>query len=240
MNKIGEIKNNNQGTPMKIVAYRNSENIDVQFQDKFYYIKEHQTYSNFSTGSIKNPYDKSVFGVGYIGVGKYKTKEHGKFTKYYQQWKNMLLRCYVKEDRHRPYEDSEVCEEWLNFQIFSKWYDENYYEIDERLHIDKDIKYKGNKIYSPYTCILVPQSINEVFHKSKEKQDDCDLPETIRRTKTGYKVWFRGENLGIYDSVDECLKKYNTAKREHIKNLIGKYEDVIPSYIKEILLNCEL
>ena len=57
---------------MKIVAYRNSEDIDVQFQDKFYYIKEHQTYSNFKSGAIKNPYDKTVFNVGYLGVGRHK------------------------------------------------------------------------------------------------------------------------------------------------------------------------
>ena len=53
---------------------------------KFYYIKEHQTYSNFKSGVIKNPYDKTVFGVGYVGVGEYKTKENGRFTIYYQQW----------------------------------------------------------------------------------------------------------------------------------------------------------
>ena len=222
---------------MKIIAYRSNEDIDIQFQDEFYYIKEHQTYSNFKTGSVKNPFDKTVFNIGYVGAGKYKTKENNKFTKYYQQWKNMLLRCYVKEDRHRPYEDSEVCEEWLNFQTFSKWYDEHYYEIDERLHIDKDIKYKGNKIYSPYTCILVPQSINEIFHRSQAKQIDCDLPETIRRTKNGYKVWFRGEGLGTYNSVDECLWVYNNAKKNHIKGLVDKYNEVMPKDVKEILLN---
>lgn len=63
---------------MKIIRYGGWEDIDVQFQDDFYYIKEHQTYSNFKKGEVKNPYDRTVFGVGYVGVGKYKTKENGR------------------------------------------------------------------------------------------------------------------------------------------------------------------
>ena len=31
LSKLGEIKKNSNGTPMKIVAYRNSGDIDVQF-----------------------------------------------------------------------------------------------------------------------------------------------------------------------------------------------------------------
>ena len=46
---------------MKIIRYGDYDDIDVQFQDEFYYIKEHQTYSNFRSGSIKNPYDRTVF-----------------------------------------------------------------------------------------------------------------------------------------------------------------------------------
>ena len=127
---------------MKIIKYENGMDVDVEFLDEYHYVKEHTTYNNFKLGKIKNPYHKSVFGVGYVGEGNYKTKENGKFTIFYQQWKNMLLRCYVKADRHLPYEDAKVCDEWLNFQTFAKWYDEHYYEVDERLHIDKDIKIK--------------------------------------------------------------------------------------------------
>lgn len=30
-------------------------------------LKKHVAYSNFIRGQIKNPYDKSLFGIGYIG-----------------------------------------------------------------------------------------------------------------------------------------------------------------------------
>lgn len=38
--RLGEIKNNRLGTPMKIIAYRTSDDIDVEFQDKFHYVKK--------------------------------------------------------------------------------------------------------------------------------------------------------------------------------------------------------
>ena len=72
-NRLGEIRKNTFGTEMKIIAYRKNDDIDIQFLDDNGYVYEHQTYSNFKTGQIKNPYDRTIFGVGYIGVGKYKT-----------------------------------------------------------------------------------------------------------------------------------------------------------------------
>ena len=158
---------------MKIVAYRNSEDIDVQFQDKFYYIKEHQTYSNFKSGAIKNPYDKTVFNVGYLGVGRHKIQypETMTNTKVYMSWKNMLDRCYCERHKEKNpcyFEISTVCEEWHNFQNFADWYEEHEYETDGRLHLDKDIKYPGNTVYSPQTCLLTPQKIN-VVSNSKVK-----------------------------------------------------------------------
>ena len=55
-------------------------------------------------------------------------------------------------------------------QIFSDWSDENKYKCGERLHIYKDILYPGNKIYSPDTCILVPQRINLLFMNKPNKR----------------------------------------------------------------------
>lgn len=40
----------------------------------------------------------------------------------------MLQRCY--NNKQLSYFDCEVCDEWLCFQNFAKWYEENYYEIE--------------------------------------------------------------------------------------------------------------
>ena len=71
----------------------------------------------------------------------------------------------------------------MNFQNFAQWYDNHKYECDGRLHIDKDIKYPGNKLYSPYHCILVPQRINMLFSNKLNKRG---LPNGIDKNKKGY------------------------------------------------------
>ena len=81
----------------------------------------------------------------------------------------MLTRCYSdKYKKKKPtYEDCKVYEELLNFQNFAKWDSENYYEIEgETMCLDKDILVKHNKIYSPETCVYVPNTINVLFTKS--------------------------------------------------------------------------
>ena len=54
---------------MQIVAYRNAMDIDVKFLDKDGYIYQHTNYTNFKNGQIKNPYDRCIFGIGYLGEG---------------------------------------------------------------------------------------------------------------------------------------------------------------------------
>lgn len=167
---VGEIKENSKGTKMRIIAERSRMDIDVEFLDSHHYVFEHATYSNFNRGSIKNPFDPSLSGIGYIGVGDYSTGTSRKHTDEYHCWRNIIDRCYIEDfsEKYPTYYDiTECCDEWKNFQNFAEWYNKNKYDIGtERLHLDKDIKFKGNKIYSPYHCILVPQSINLQFGKS--------------------------------------------------------------------------
>jgi DNA-directed RNA polymerase subunit RPC12/RpoP len=52
--RTGEINiNNRQGLLMTIIVYRNSKDIDVQFEDGT--IVEHKDYRNFKNGGIRNP-----------------------------------------------------------------------------------------------------------------------------------------------------------------------------------------
>lgn len=236
---IGEENYNTYGTLMKVVEYIDSNNITVEFQDE-YRFKKNTQYVNFRTGRVKNPYDTIVFGVACLGSGKYgswKDERNSKGT--YKAWINMLQRCYVdmKGKYAAYYGIVKVCEEWLNFQNFAEWYESNYYDIpNERLHIDKDIKSSGCKLYSPDTCILIPQSINEVIRNNYRKTKDSDLPATIRRCNEGYTATFKSENLGVYNTVDECLDIYNNKKVNYIRELVEGYGDLLPKEVAETLL----
>ncbi len=52
---------------MKIIRYNKSDDIDVMFLDEHSYVAQNVTYLNFKRGQIKNPFDKSIYGIGYLG-----------------------------------------------------------------------------------------------------------------------------------------------------------------------------
>lgn len=223
---------------MKIVRYKNSSDITIEFQDKY----KHQvntTYQNFKIG-IKNPYDISVHGHGYLGIGKYVAKINNKLTDQYVCWKNLLERCYSdkQKDKHPAYYGiTTVCDEWLNFQNFAQWYDKNLYQIgNERMHIDKDILVKDNKVYSPETCIFVPQRINMLF-MTKSRTVDTDLPTGIHRSNGRYRSIYNTTDLGLYNSIDEAVYFYNREKYKHIIKIANEYKDKIPKELYNALIN---
>lgn len=237
--RLGETRLNNFGTEMKIIRYNNSEDIDVQFLDEYYYVYHHTTYSNFKSGCIKNPYDKSVFGVGCVGDGKYLTRENGINTIHYNTWHDMLKRCYNEgsKDKFPAYFGiCKVCNHWLNMQNFSEWFDEKKYECGERLHIDKDILYVGNKIYSKDTCILVPQYINALFMNKKNSRG---LPNGVIKQSNGYLAKYNGESLDVFPTVEEAYVAQRAKKKEEIIKIANERRSELPDYVYEALLRYE-
>lgn len=225
---------------MKIITDTASNNIDVEFLDEYHYIKRGCTYSNFRRGTVFNPYDKTAYGVGYLGVGKYKTVESDnphKSTNVDRAWRNMLRRCYYNKTS-KEFSSycgiCEVCELWHCFQDFADWYYANEYKVNERLHIDKDILFQGNKVYSPDTCLLVPQRINMLFVNKPNKRG---LPNGINKTKTGYGVKYSGVDLGIYNTLIEAYEAYSKQKKSTIINVANEYIDIIPNKVYMALIN---
>lgn len=223
---------------MKIIAYRSNEDIDIEFLDDFHYIKTHQTYSNFKVGGVRNPYDRTLFGVGYAGVGEYKLSEKNKQTRVYAAWSQMLNRCYNgNEAQKRPayYGIATVCEEWQCFQTFAKWYFDNYYEVEGRLHVDKDILCHGNKVYSPDKCLLVPQRINMLF---MNKPNKYGLPSGINITDSKkYHADYQGKGIGNFNTLDEAIQAHTDAKRKHIREVAEEYKEIIPVKVYDALMN---
>ena len=131
-NRLGLEKKNKFGTLMRIIKVLPNDKIIVQFQDEFSCTKEVH-WNNFKRGTVKNPYDRTNCGVGYMGEGKYKSvKANGRHTREYSTWNDMIVRCYKEKTRHLhpAYEDCTVCKEWHNFQTFCDWYFKNYYEYN--------------------------------------------------------------------------------------------------------------
>lgn len=148
---------------IEIIEYISSVKVIVRFLSTGFECAA--STSNIRSGTVKDKMKPSVFGVGFIGTGKYKVSEDGKLTISYRKWKQMIQRCYSGFG-HKSYEDCFVCDEWHNYQIFAEWFSMHYPDDGCDYHLDKDIKFKGNKEYSPETCIFATPKKNMSEGKS--------------------------------------------------------------------------
>lgn len=242
VNKLGEINYNSCGDKMEIIKYIDTLNVIIKFENDY---KTKVTYYQFKNGQIKNPYQKSVYGIGYLGEGDYKTKVNGKKTRQYIKWFFMFNRCYTSSQSKYPtYINCTVCDEWHNFQVFAKWYDENYYEVNnEVMELDKDILIKGNKIYSPETCVFVPNNVNNLFTKHDSKRGDYPIGVYYMKDRNKYRAQCSKEGeqyLGDYNTPEEAFNQYKITKESYIKELAERYKDKIPKKLYDALIKYEV
>ena len=183
--RIGEIHINNNGDKFIIVDYKNKSNVTIKFMDDYEAIMV-VDYSNILRGSVKNPYAKTVCGVGMLGLlpnnKKPITKINGKHTKEYRVWHSMLCRCYTEQYQKtgHTYIDAEVCDRWLCFSNFLedipkiKGYEDWINSIEPYSYaLDKDILGNGSKYYCLENCCFITVSDN-----TKERNERLGNPFT--------------------------------------------------------------
>ena len=248
-NRVGEKKINKYGVEIKIIEYKSEEDITVVYNDDIKTATK-TTYREFrKENRLITPYDRTICNIGYLGVGNYKATEiiDGvvRPTKEYDAWRSMIRRCYADLKQHKSYKGCEVCEEWHNFQNFAKWYEENYYEVKgERMQVDKDIKFKGNKTYSPNNCIIVPNRLNCLFIKSTDKRGECPIGVYLHKgryiAQCHVTELSRQYTIGSYDSPTEAFYAYKDFKEKYINKVAEEYKDLIPKNVYDCIVNYKI
>lgn len=207
---------------MKIIEYNNINDIYVKFMDLYEGVV-HGAYREFCNGKIKNPYYPNVLGVASIGT-KYSSK-----TKEYKVWHAMICRCFDKKhkDKYPAYADVTCCNEWLLFENFYEWLhsQENFEKwiCDSSPEIDKDILIKGNKIYMPEMCSLVPRIVNNVFINRARDRGDYPIGVTRHgdkfRARCDNPILGMREHIGVYDTPENAFYAYKKYKENVIKEV---------------------
>ena len=115
---------------------------------------------------------KLVYGVGFndadyvvkkmeiIGYVNGKKKQRLVWEcPYYRAWCGMLERCYSAkyQERWPTYIGCSVSEDWERFSNFRSWMMEQDWEGK---HLDKDLLFEGNKVYSGDKCVFVTKVVN--------------------------------------------------------------------------------
>ena len=139
---------------MEIIDYIDRHHVLIKFEERPE-LQLWSTLQNIKNGQIKNPYHKSVYGIGYYGSGKYVARINNK-------WFSMFNRCYDEKyhEKQPSYIGCSVSEEFCNYQNFAEWYSKKKYNCNHPLELDKDLLFEGNKIYAPSKCCLLPKEIN--------------------------------------------------------------------------------
>lgn len=247
MIEIGKEYSTNRGDKFIVIEKLKSYRHRIKFLDEFCYEKEVISQYILS-GVIRNPFNKSVYNVGYMGIGEYDSNSMG--GKIHVVWSGMVERCYSErwKLKYPSYTNSTMCTEWLNFQNFAKWYDNNYphHIKDVKFELDKDLKQNGivNKIYSPETCLIIPKIINGFMvnvqsdntsgytgvHKLKDRENRWTASTRDQTTKLT-KV------LGVFKTIEEAIECYNIHRKiraEELKDWVRELNYLDESIIQLI------
>lgn len=236
---VGTVHKMNSGETVIVVTYSGWKEITVKFLNVGGAVLKVQCSAIYS-GSIKDPYSRSVQGVGFVGQGDYKVG-----TECGRVWRSMMARCYSKKYQatRLTYKDVVVCKSWENFQNFASWFyeDSNY---TKGFHLDKDILVLNNKVYSPETCCFVPSRINNLILQSTKSRGICKLGVTYDRCVGKYMAQVHDgdirKTIGHYVNEEDAFTAYKDKKISIIKKVIEEYKDILPNRVLTALSQFEI
>jgi hypothetical protein len=153
------------------------------------------------------------------------------------RWYGIKERCNPASKR---YNNCTLGKEWEKFENFEKWYYENYYSIEEPLEVDKDLLVKGNRMYSPDTCLLLPRFINTLITKTRSysllpigvKYNMGGKFKYVSTIKVAYQTHTKRSNY-----ITECFDFYKEMKEKEVKMTAEYYKDKFPPKVYNALIN---
>lgn len=235
---VGDIYNITDGGTITVLEIVSSTNVLIRHNDRHGHTCRVQAIY-IATGGIKNPYTPTLYGRGYIGFGQYVCSINGQHTREYRVWNAIFQRCYnpTVQVKQPQYIGCTVDERWWNFQNFASWYCNSGY-VNLNYDIDKDLLIRGNRVYSPDVCLMLPREINSAI---ANRFSDNGLPNGVSATNGKYvaRASFGGKarNFGTYETTLEASMAYNKARQQHLLNIAEKWRNHIePRAYKALLV----
>lgn len=153
-------------------------------------------------------------------------KTHGeRYTKLYKVWQGVKSRSinsgsFFDRPEHDEYKAKgiTICNEWLDYQVFSNWAKDNGYIEDKGLSIDREDNTKG---YFPENCRWTTSDIQAQNTKVLWKTNNSGYRgvSLTARKKNPYRaiIYVQGKQiaLGSYSTALEAAIAYDTYVHEH-------------------------
>ena len=245
---VGRVCKSKSSGDFKIVKYNDSKDVEIQFSKTGY--EATAELGSIRNGNVKDPYSPSVCGVGVLGT-KYQINVNGVITEEYVLWKSMLRRCYNDTfKKKRPtYEGCEASENFKSFEYFYEWCHKQIgFDNDGNgnpFQLDKDLLVKGNKVYSEYSCIFLPNEINSLLTKRTASRGEYLIGVCWNKTANAFvsqvnKNKGKSEHLGFFKTELEAFNAYKKAKESFIKEQANKWKGKIDDRAYNALMNYQV
>jgi len=190
--------------------------------------------------------EKLAYGMGFYEKGKYCSKVMGKRTREYTKWMNMLERCYsIKYNERNPtYRKCIVSNNFLNFQYFAEWCNNQVGFSEDGWHLDKDILVRHNHLYSEDNCVFVPQQLNCLLFDNNSTRGKYPIGVYFHSKRCAYEatvsVAGKKRHIGYYSTAEDAFAAYKEVKETYVKSVAVDYKNRVDSRVYQALLLWEV
>lgn len=158
-----------------------------------------------------------VFRKGAVVDGKFKNLF---ICPFYRVWNHMIERCYSEkyQSRKPTYIGCSVVDSWIYFSNFRRWMEDKPWHGNV---IDKDLLVIGNKVYSPETCVFVPEKLNLFVTDNRACRGKFPIGVSVSKSGLKFRASCRNpftgkrEVLGYYTCPQEAHEAWRKRKHEH-------------------------
>lgn len=143
---------------------------------------------------------------------------------FYNKWARMRERCFNEAlHKRRPtYVGTKLCDEWRYYSNFRAWMETQDWEGKE---LDKDLLIKGNKLYSPETCVFVSRMVNTFLNDAGGIRGNFMIGATFSKAANRFTANcnnpFTGKlvYLGLFDTELEAHLVWKSYKHNMAEKL---------------------
>ena len=225
-----------------VVGYEGANRVLIMFADgSTNYCRS----GDLKNGEVINPMQPTRSGLGFFGIGPHKHSLNRKVSREYKHWGSMYQRCYDEkfQKKSHTYTGCSVDPQWYNFQEFAEWHHWQKGSERDGWHLDKDIIKKGNRVYSPEFCVLVPSEVNNLLQTNKLSRGDLPIGVTFAQNGKFRAQWQENgiqQYSLVHTDVVTCFSIYKENKERVVKEVANKWAGQIDERVYLTLMAYEV
>jgi len=140
-------------------------------------------------------------------------------------WYGVKNRCYG--GRNKAYIGCTMSENFLDFQFFAEWCNNQIGWGEEGWCLDKDFLVEGNKVYSENTCVFVPRVINTIFaNKHIETHENTGAIWISHSNKWQARAseFGKQKNYGLHNTPEEAHAVWAARRNVYVQEVAEMYK----------------